>query len=105
MLKQIVASTQPGHLFLARRHLWVVSGGLRAKKVSNGKRLGTRSFHNTKKKKEGEAKFRMEKDTFGELKVPADKLYGAQTMRSKLNFPIGGFAETMPVAILLLGPR
>lgn len=42
-------------------------------------------------------KFRTEKDTFGELKVPADKLYGAQTMRSKLNFPIGDIGERMPV--------
>lgn len=49
----------------------------------------------------GNGKFRIETDTFGELKVPADKLYGAQTMRSKLNFPIGDIAERMPVTIYL----
>lgn len=42
----------------------------------------------------------MEKDTFGELEVPMDKLFGAQTMRSKLNFPIGDIAERMPVNLL-----
>lgn len=33
--------------------------------------------------------FRIEKDTMGELKVPADKYYGAQTARSLINFKIG----------------
>ncbi|KAH8315938.1 hypothetical protein KR074_003201, partial [Drosophila pseudoananassae] len=51
-------------------------------------------------KGDGKGKFRMEKDTFGELKVPAEKLYGAQTMRSKLNFPIGDIAERMPMPII-----
>ncbi len=32
--------------------------------------------------------FRIETDSFGEIKVPADKYYGAQTGRSKMNFPI-----------------
>ena len=41
---------------------------------------------------------RVESDTFGELKVPADKYYGAQTMRSQMNFPIGGESERMPVS-------
>lgn len=41
--------------------------------------------------------FRIEKDTFGELKVPTDKYYGAQTVRSTINFPIGGEFERMPV--------
>lgn len=40
----------------------------------------------------------METDTFGELKVPADKYYGAQTARSKINFPVGGDTERMPVS-------
>lgn len=43
--------------------------------------------------------FRVESDTFGELKVPADKYYGAQTMRSQINFPIGGPTERMPASI------
>jgi fumarate hydratase class II len=34
--------------------------------------------------------FRIEKDTMGEIKVPADKLWGAQTQRSIENFKIGG---------------
>lgn len=33
--------------------------------------------------------FRIEKDTMGEVKVPADKLWGAQTERSRNNFKIG----------------
>ena len=41
---------------------------------------------------------RKERDTFGELLVPADKYYGAQTARSKMNFDIGGEAEIMPVS-------
>ncbi len=32
--------------------------------------------------------FRMESDTMGFVQVPADKYYGAQTERSKENFPI-----------------
>lgn len=42
---------------------------------------------------------RKEYDTFGELEVPADRYYGAQTARSKMNFPIGGETERMPVRI------
>ncbi|MGE5084933.1 MAG: class II fumarate hydratase [Bacillota bacterium] len=34
--------------------------------------------------------FRTEKDTMGEVQVPADKFWGAQTQRSKENFKIGG---------------
>ncbi len=34
-------------------------------------------------------KFRIESDSFGELKVPEDKYYGAQTARSLINFSIG----------------
>lgn len=32
--------------------------------------------------------FRIETDSFGEIKVPANRYYGAQTARSKMNFPI-----------------
>jgi len=38
--------------------------------------------------------YRIEKDTMGEVKVPADKFWGAQTQRSKENFKIG--SEKMP---------
>lgn len=41
---------------------------------------------------------RKERDTFGEIEVPADKYYGAQTARSKMNFPIGDETERMPVS-------
>lgn len=44
------------------------------------------------------ADYRIEADTFGELKVPNDKYYGAQTVRSTINFPIGGETERMPVS-------
>jgi len=43
------------------------------------------------------AAFRIESDTMGEVKVPSDKLWGAQTQRSLENFRIGG--EKMPIAI------
>ncbi len=42
--------------------------------------------------------FRTEKDTMGEIQVPADKLWGAQTQRSKENFKIG--TERMPLEIV-----
>lgn len=42
--------------------------------------------------------YRVEKDTIGEIKVPADKFWGAQTQRSKQNFPIGN--EKMPKEIV-----
>ena len=38
--------------------------------------------------------FRIEHDSMGELKVPADALWGAQTQRAVENFPISGL--TMP---------
>ena len=38
--------------------------------------------------------YRIEKDTMGEMKVPADRYWAAQTQRSKENFKIGG--EIMP---------
>jgi len=43
--------------------------------------------------------FRIEKDTMGEVKVPADKLWGAQTERSRNNFKIGPTAS-MPLEIV-----
>ena len=41
---------------------------------------------------------RTETDSFGPLKVPADKYWGAQTQRSLINFPIGW--EKQPVAVV-----
>ena len=40
--------------------------------------------------------YRIEHDSMGEVKVPADKYWGAQTQRSCMNFPIGVGIETMP---------
>ena len=34
--------------------------------------------------------FRIEKDSMGEVQVPADALYGAQTQRAHDNFPVSG---------------
>ncbi len=44
-------------------------------------------------------KYRIEKDTMGEVNVPADKYWGAQTQRSVMNFPIGDPAS-MPNEII-----
>ena len=40
--------------------------------------------------------YRIEHDSMGDVKVPADKYWGAQTERSRGNFPIGVGLETMP---------
>ncbi|MBO7171223.1 MAG: class II fumarate hydratase, partial [Clostridia bacterium] len=45
-------------------------------------------------------KYRTEHDSMGELQVPADRYYGAQTARSQMNFPIGVGKEPMPEEIL-----
>ena len=42
--------------------------------------------------------FRIEKDTMGEIQVPADKYWGAQTQRSIQNFKIGG--HKMPIEVI-----
>ena len=46
--------------------------------------------------------YRIEKDTMGEIRVPVDKLWGAQTQRSYENFKIG--TERMPVRFWSLQP-
>ncbi|EDP95055.1 class II fumarate hydratase [Kordia algicida OT-1] len=43
--------------------------------------------------------YRIEKDTMGEVKVPADKIWGAQTERSRNNFKIGAPAS-MPLEVV-----
>ncbi len=43
--------------------------------------------------------YRTEKDTMGEVQVPANKYWGAQTQRSLVNFPIGPPAS-MPIEII-----
>ncbi|MCB0855098.1 MAG: class II fumarate hydratase, partial [Bacteroidetes bacterium] len=42
--------------------------------------------------------YRIEKDTMGEIQVPAVKYWGAQTQRSLENFKIGG--QTMPIEVI-----
>ncbi len=42
--------------------------------------------------------YRTEHDTMGEVKVPADKYWGAQTQRSKENFKIGNIL--MPIEVI-----
>lgn len=42
--------------------------------------------------------YRIETDTMGEMKVPVDKYYGAQTARSLMNFKIGG--ERFPAEMI-----
>ena len=44
--------------------------------------------------------YRIEHDSMGEVQVPAEKYWGAQTQRSRENFPIGVGIETMPAEII-----
>ena len=44
--------------------------------------------------------YRTEHDSMGEVQVPADRYWGAQTQRSHENFPIGVGIETMPAEII-----
>lgn len=41
---------------------------------------------------------RIERDSMGELAVPANALYGAQTQRAVENFPVSG--QTMPESFI-----
>lgn len=43
---------------------------------------------------------RIEKDTLGEIEVPNDRYWGAQTQRSLQNFPIGDARQRMPIEIV-----
>jgi len=44
-------------------------------------------------------KYRIEKDTMGEVKVPSEKYWGAQTERSRSNFKIGA-SSSMPLEVI-----
>ena len=50
------------------------------------------------KAREKTVRTRIESDAFGPLKIPADRLWGAQTQRSLHNFRIG--TERMPIEIV-----
>lgn len=43
--------------------------------------------------------YRIEKDTIGEIKVPSEKYWAAQTERSRQNFPVG--KEEMPMEVIV----
>ena len=65
-------------------------------KSFNTRQRATRSLTNressrakTKTTKSGNGQFRVETDSLGEVKVPADRLWGAQTQRSLEHFSIG----------------
>ena len=44
--------------------------------------------------------YRIEHDSMGEIRVPGDKLWGAQTQRSFENFKIGSGRENMPAEVI-----
>lgn len=61
--------------------------------------MSTMPFHRLGKIIMGEdikMDYRIEHDSMGEIRVPSDKYWGAQTERSHENFPIGVGIETMP---------
>jgi len=59
-----------------------------------------RTFASTPAPLMSELKFRAERDTFGDLQVPADRYWGAQTQRSLQNFDIGGPTERLPPPLI-----
>jgi fumarate hydratase class II len=60
---------------------------------------GCRKTQNSRPIQIQNMKFRIEKDTMGEVPVPSDKYWGAQTERSRNNFKIGP-SSSMPSAII-----
>lgn len=73
------------------------------KAVSKPSLLGRESTHgwDIDRPRETEAKEkRLEHDSFGEIEVGMDKMWGAQTQRSLQNFPIGDSADRMPLAVV-----
>lgn len=54
-------------------------------------------YNTYKQDKMSQPKSRVESDTIGQIEVPADRYFGAQTMRCLNNFPCGEMAERMPV--------
>ena len=56
-------------------------------------------LENTHKANKHTMEFRIEKDTMGDVQVPAEKYWGAQTERSRNNFKIGA-AASMPLEVV-----
>lgn len=62
--------------------------------------LTARAFSTSTMNKDS-SKVRVEKDSMGDVQVPADRLWGAQTQRSVINFPIGDRTkERMPIEVI-----
>ncbi|KAL0102912.1 hypothetical protein PUN28_018304 [Cardiocondyla obscurior] len=81
---------------------YLFNHGLRQlKKLSAYSSLKLYLSTSTMVNKEESKNYRLERDTFGELKVPADKYYGAQTLRALMNFPIGDTFERMPCRLIM----
>jgi fumarate hydratase class II len=59
-----------------------------------------RTFSTARLSMSQEQEFRIESDTMGEIKVPANKYWGAQTQRSLENFRIGDQRERMPIEVI-----
>ncbi len=57
----------------------------------------SRSIYLLSTRMSSENTFRIETDSFGEINVPCNKYYGANTARSLIHFNIGGASEVMPV--------
>src|SRR5262249_29612608 len=51
---------------------------------------GEQSDHRGEHREKPMSEFRIEKDSMGDVKVPAQAYYGAQTQRAVENFPISG---------------
>ncbi|KAG7036654.1 Fumarate hydratase 1, mitochondrial [Cucurbita argyrosperma subsp. argyrosperma] len=71
--------------------LYVLSRRSSSSQLFGMARYATRSYSTA---------FREERDTFGPINVPSDRLWGAQTQRSLQNFEIGGDRERMPDPII-----
>jgi fumarate hydratase class II len=65
----------------------MAAGGSRGPRVRGDIRAGARAWARARR---GPKATRIEKDTLGEMAVPASALYGAQTARAVENFPISG---------------
>ena len=67
------------------RHPGAPAGAATGTEVPGGGRIGRMSLH-----ADDDVQYRIEHDTMGEVRVPADALYRAQTQRAVENFPISG---------------
>ena len=76
-------------------------GAVRADPGGGGRRGGPELSPRRGESKEGgrdDGEFRVEKDSMGEVRVPAKAYYGAQSQRAVDNFPVSG--ERMPLPVV-----